>query len=445
VAFNQVMGNSIRLFGCQQWKDGTFPAASVIDVPCPKGDPGPPGNTPKGFDPPGELALARLDSFTAWWVIILDDYLRYTGDQKTVAALLPTARRAVQFFADHAPDGVLWKADNYGDKLAFNWHTPDKTAGIDAFGNEAYYGALRSLAQMERAVAHDEAAAKKLEERAAKVKAALFEKLWDPAAGAFLLNTDDTRRNHPADANAGALMFGLLTPDQARTVMNFLQKKLATPYGTATGEFADDPYMTRYVSPYILAVESLGRFRYGDGAGALKLIRTAWPHMLATGPGTPWEEIGMQGKPVNARPGTSITTGEMVDAAHAWSTAVPALSMFVLGVTPVADGYRYWSVKPTPVDLKWAQGDVPTPAGPITVRWMRGDGDSSFTLTMAAPKGTSGRVAVPLLQGARTIALDGQVAWQNEKPVDSIRAHRDGDSVVFDSIAEGQHTFAWAR
>jgi len=351
----------------------------------------------------------------------------------------------VQFFADHAPDGVLWKADNYGDKLAFNWHTPDKTAGIDAFGNEAYYGALRSLAQMERAVAHDEAAAKKLEERAAKVKAALFEKLWDPAAGAFLLNTDDTRRNHPADANAGALMFGLLTPDQARTVMNFLQKKLATPYGTATGEFADDPYMTRYVSPYILAVESLGRFRYGDGAGALKLIRTAWPHMLATGPGTPWEEIGMQGKPVNARPGTSITTGEMVDAAHAWSTAVPALSMFVLGVTPVADGYRYWSVKPTPVDLKWAQGDVPTPAGPITVRWMRGDGDSSFTLTMAAPKGTSGRVAVPLLQGARTIALDGQVAWQNEKPVDSIRAHCDGDSVVFDSIAEGQHTFAWAR
>src|SRR5262249_2878887 len=157
-----------------------------------------------------------------------------------------------------------------------------------------------------------------LEGRAEKVRAALLEKLWDPTVGALLLNTDDPRRNHPADANAGALMFGLLTPEQARSAMEFLQKRLSTPYGTATGEFSDDPYMTRYISPYILAVESLGRFRYGDGAGALRLIRTAWPHMLREGPGTPWEEIGMTGKPVNARPGTSITTGDLVDAAHAW-------------------------------------------------------------------------------------------------------------------------------
>lgn len=441
-AFREVMRNSIYLFSCLQGADGTFPAASVVDVPCPAVDAGPPKGPPPGFGPPGEVALARLDSFTLWWVIDLADYQRYTGDHQTVAALMPVARRALQFFAQHAPEGTLWRADNYDGKLAFNWHTPDKGIGIDAYGNEAYYGALRGLAQLERSVAHDDAAAKHLDEQADKVRAALFQKLWDPTAGAFLLNTENPRRNHSADANAGALWFGLLTPDQARSVMEFLHTRLATPYGTATGEFPDDPYITRYISPYMLAVESVGRFRYGDDAGALRLIRTAWSHMLEIGPGTPWEEIGMSGKPVNARPGTSITTGELVDAAHAWSTAVPTLSMFVLGVSPLADGYREWAIAPHPADLKWAQGEVPIPGGSLSVRWKRADQDSSFVLSIDAPSGTSGQVAVPLLHSPRTIAMDGRIVWQNDKAVSPATAHRDNDAVIFTGLT-GRHSFAW--
>ena len=441
-AFRAVLRNSIYLFSCQQAPDGTFPAASVVDVPCPAVDPGPPKGPPAGFEPPGEVALARLDSFTLWWVIDLADYQRYSGDRQTVAELLPVARRALQFFAKHAPEGALWRADNYDGKLAFNWHTPDKTTGIDAFGNEAYYGALRALARLERSVAHDEAAAKELDDRADKVRAALFQKLWDPTVGAFLLNTEDSRRNHAADANVGALWFGLVTPEQAHSVMNFLGTRLKTPYGTASGEFPDDPYMTQYVSPYVLAIESVGRFRYGDDIGALDVIRTAWSHMLEVGPGTPWEEIGMSGKPVNARPGTSITTGELVDAAHAWSTAVPALSMFVLGVRPLADGYREWAIEPHPADLQWAQGEVPSPAGSLSVRWKRGEHDSSFLLTVDAPDGTSGQVGVPLLRAPRTIAMDGRIVWQEEKAVSPATAHREGDAVIFTGIA-GRHTFAW--
>jgi len=443
-AFRDVMRNSIYLFSCLQGPDGTFPAASVIDVPCPAVAPGPPKGPPAGFGPPGEVALARLDSFTVWWVIDLADYQRYSGDRQTVAALLPIARRALQFFEKHAPEGTLWRADNYDGKLAFNWHTPDKGSGIDAYGNEAYYGALRALAQLERSVAHDDAAAKQRDARADKVRAALFEKLWDPTVGAFLLNTEDPRRNHPADANAGALWFGLLTPDQAHSVMELLHTRLNTPYGTATGEFPDDPYMTQYVSPYMLAVESVGRFRYGDDAGALNLIRTAWSHMLEVGPGTPWEEIGMSGKPVNARPGTSITTGELVDAAHAWSTAVPALSMFVLGVRPVTDGYREWAIEPHPADLRWAQGVVPIPGGSLSVRWKRGDQDSSFVLTADGPSNTSGQVAVPLLHSPRTIAMDGRIVWQNETTVGPAKAHRENDAVIFTGLT-GRHTFAWAE
>ncbi|MGW7752591.1 hypothetical protein ACWGK6_13720 [Streptomyces violaceusniger] len=39
------------------------------------------------------------------------------------------------------------------------------------------------------------------------------------------------------------------------------------------------------------------------------------------------------------------------------------------------------------------------PAGTMSVRWRRGAGHDSFVLTIRAPEGTSGRVAVPLLRG----------------------------------------------
>jgi hypothetical protein len=352
------------------------------------------------------------------------------------------ARRAIKFFEYHSPDGSLWRTDNYGGKPGFNWHTPDKAVGIDAYSNEAYYAALKGLADLERSVAGDETAAHALSERAEKVKAALIAKLWDDKAGAFLQNTENPRRNHTADANVGALLFEMVDDERAQRVMQFLYTKLATPYGTATGEFGDDPYMTQYISPYILSQEMLGRFRYGDGKGALNLIRIAWPHMQANGPGTPWEEIGMNGSPINARPGTSITTGELVDSAHAWSTAVPALSMYVVGASPVRDGYKYWSVHPHPVNLQWAQGDVPTRAGVLSVRWKRGQSNSSFKLTIAAPPNTSGDVVVPTFGKARDIAMDGKIVWRNGNPAPDVDAKGGKDGVTFANIS-GQHTFAW--
>lgn len=440
--YRQIVRDTINLFACQQDPDGTFPAASVIDVPCKLGDPGPADGSPEGFGAPGEAALARIDSFTAWWVVTLADYMRYTGDRAFVEPLLPVARRAVQFFIDHSQGSALWRADNYNGRLAFSWHTPDKAQGIDAYGNAAYYGALRGLAEMERSISKDNAAADALDKRAQQVRTDLIAKLWDPTAGAMILNSEDPRRDRTADANAGALLFGMLDEQRARSAMTHLEKKLGTQFGTANSEYTDNPYMSQYLSPYIMAQESLGRFHYGDGAGALRLIRTAWTHMLKAGPGTPWEEIATNGSATIPRAGTSLVDGDHVDMAHAWSTAVPALSMYVLGVRPVTDGYKEWIVEPQPVDLEWAQGDVPTPAGILSSRWQRGANDSSFTLTIEAPRGTSGQVSVPQLGAARTIAVDGTVVWTNGKAAGDLKAVLKGDRVVFTEVT-GTRTFSW--
>jgi len=76
---------------------------------------------------------------------------------------------------DHNAGGVLWKAGDYDKKLSFDWHPPDRLLGVDSFTNEVYYGALLSLASIERDVAHDPHAAELLEKRARRVKSELVD------------------------------------------------------------------------------------------------------------------------------------------------------------------------------------------------------------------------------------------------------------------------------
>ncbi|WP_084628567.1 alpha-L-rhamnosidase C-terminal domain-containing protein [Amycolatopsis nigrescens] len=436
--------NTLALFACQQHPDGSLPVSSRIDVPCGRADPGPPDGSPPGWEPPPITTLARLDSFTAWWVIGLADYHRYAGDPEFVRAMLPVARRAVQFLASRTAGGDLFVTDHYDNRWAINWHPPNTATGIDAYTNAAYYGALRALAGLERSVADDDTAARGLDDRAGRVRDALLARLWDPGAGAMVLNTQDPRRDHTADANIGPLLLGMFDQNQAREAMRFLGTALATPYGTKTSEHPADTnpqdtiHMTQFISPYLLANEALGRFRYGDGTGALRLIRTAWGHMLRTGPGTPWEQIQLDGTA-----GGAGTSGGSTGLAHAWSTAVPALSAHVLGAEPIADGYRTWRVAPHPVDLRFAQGDVPTPHGTLSVRWQRGEHDTSFRLTAVAPHGTTGTIALPLLGRDRDIALNGHIVWRAGQPAGRFAATREGDHVVFTGLS-GATTLAWS-
>jgi hypothetical protein len=70
---------------------------------------------------------------------------------------------------------------------------------------------------------------------------------------------------------------------------------------------------------------------------------------------------------------------------HAWS-ASPAfyLPSEVLGVRPVAPGFRKFSIAPHLGDLSWARGSVHTPHGPIFVEWRRKP-TGEIDLTWTAP------------------------------------------------------------
>ena len=79
----RILRDSLDVFTCQQYADGYLPAFSEIGVRCPRG---------AHLDSPLGLAVP-LGSYTAWWIVALGDYYRYSGDAAFAREQMPVMRR----------------------------------------------------------------------------------------------------------------------------------------------------------------------------------------------------------------------------------------------------------------------------------------------------------------------------------------------------------------
>ncbi|MFZ4484820.1 MAG: family 78 glycoside hydrolase catalytic domain [Chthoniobacterales bacterium] len=148
------------------------------------------------------------------------------------------------------------------------------------------------------------------------------------------------------------------------------------------------------------ALESLGM----DG-DVLDHIRRKWGYMLDHGATTTWESeealerhqglcFGFGGHPLNY------------------------LARTALGVVPLDPGYRRFSVRLVPHDLKQASGQIVTPYGLIGVEWQRAA--TAMTLKLTVPSGCEAVVGAPRLEDGATyehIQIDGTPAALSPRSV----------------------------
>ncbi len=138
------------------------------------------------------------------------------------------------------------------------------------------------------------------------------------------------------------------------------------------------------------------RARAGDVAGGLDLLRSYWGAMLDLGATSFWEHFdlawldGAKPSRMDELPGDlrdlHRTTGDHCyvglrhSLCHGWAggPAIWALD-HVLGVVPASPGFSTVRITPDLGGLAWAEGIVPTPHGPISIRLAQGK-DSQITL-----------------------------------------------------------------
>jgi hypothetical protein len=77
----------------------------------------------------------------------------------------------------------------------------------------------------------------------------------------------------------------------------------------------------------------------------------------------------------------------------------------------------------------------------IASRWELGD--DVFRLTVEAPDGTTGTVAVPTLGATRVIYRDGVQVWDGLAAVNGAVATASADGYVKFTGVTGSHTWAW--
>ncbi|MFB4309262.1 alpha-L-rhamnosidase C-terminal domain-containing protein [Actinomadura sp. GTD37] len=398
--------NSLSSLAAQQLPDGYMPAASLVGQH-------------------NQNELRTYGEYVTWFVSNMYDHWMYSGDRAYLDRWWPQLTKATAWLESvRAEDGA--------GLIGFAESGSCGHYGYSNCGHETYVNALyaRNLDQMAAmAKARGDASAATYADRAAVVKKAVNEQLWDEKAGAYRLSREIPGA-YPQDGNVAAVLSGIAGGDRAGRALAYLRANNWTGIGSLTvSQSTPNASIPPFYAPLPSGFEVDARLETGDASG-LELIRKFWGHQLAQDPGsTFWEHMQPDGSP-NLKQFSSL--------AHGWAAQpTTTLSTKVLGVRPTGPGYASWAVVPFTGDLKWAEGTVPTPHGDIAASWRRtGHG---FQLKVTAPRGTSGRLAVPVSASTRRVALDGRTVWAGGEATRP-GVSSDGVYVYVDGASAGRHT-----
>lgn len=376
-----------------------------------------------------------LLDYPLWWVVCSYDLFMYTGDVAYIRKYYKSIIRVLDDFYPSVTDpstGLITKgigvSGGYGD-YAFL-----PRSGPVTYYNALYVLALDNAASIATFLGEYKDDVARWTSRAKNVSIAINTHLFDTSVGAFYDSTTgrDGLLSHAQDGNSLSIISGVANHARAVSSLAYLSANNARPYGNVFFDNdALNPGYSQRVYAFMSYFEIEARFMTGLTDSALDEIRRLYGWMSSHDPGvTFWEGIGEGG---------SLYEGAYSSQAHGWATGiVPALTNFVLGVIPMAPGFKAWSVRPIPGDVTWARGQVPTLYGPISVDWRKATSHSQFQLRISSPVESSGEISVPVPDRSTPVYIDFVLAWDGTRALLNDAVHNDGYITL--QVSGGDHT-----
>ncbi len=319
-----------------------------------------------------------IPDFTLFWVLMLRDYLRYTGNVAKVRTMLGTMDRALECFANLRNENGLINATPYWSFV--DW-VPTWPNGIPEGGQYEpltvtclmYAAALKAAAEICLPMGRPERATE-YTRRAEEMIQSVKEHCYNASVGLF--KNTPTKDQFCQHTTLWAILSGAVTGIEAGELVD---RTFNAPVDVSACTFSMNHYMFR-------ALEMADRYAY-----APKLFE-GWQTMLDLHC-TSWCE----------------NPGQPRSECHGWSSApVYEFSAMVLGVYPTEDGYKSVRIRPHIQDLglTWAKGTIPTPDGQISVAW--GIKDGTFTIDVALPENTTMQATLEMPDG-KAYAIDHSI------------------------------------
>jgi hypothetical protein len=316
------------------------------------------GFAPCDYDP-------MLVSYTLYYLISVADFHHHSGDRPAAEALFPTVLKQLEVIARFTtPEGLInEKWPGWGTFL--DWSAMD-IGGVSSCNNAIYIRAHRETARLARALGMVDVA-RELEARAVSLAEAYRRAFWSADEGLFVDSLYDGKPSAVRSqlANVMAVWAGIVGEPEARALLAIIMDEsrllpmTSCNHRLKPGFTCQTGGLVRIGTPGsgFLLVQVL--FEFGLARKALAYLKANW--LPITRGGTYAEHFA---------------NDYDISYCHGWGAgAVVQLPAYVLGIRPVAPGWREIEIRPQCAGLDWAEGTVPTPHGDITVAWRKVGGE----------------------------------------------------------------------
>jgi alpha-L-rhamnosidase len=320
--------------------------------------------------------------YSLWWIISNDQFQRFFDDPVYLQREWPRLKSAVEFMEKQC-DASGYLVPRPGTWLFIDWGISKKKELTNVPLQALWFWALQSAAALADRTQHADDAVR-WRSRATTLAATLREKAWDAEAKGWKMHVEETGALS-RHANLLAVLSGLATEDQLPSIKQHLLANKLPPI----------------LTPFMGTLELTALARLGAYDAIPPRIEAFWGKQLDHGATTFWEQF---------KPGDlySMYSRPFANShCHAWASGPAAvLPAEILGIRPLADGWKRFSVAPHLGSLEWAAATVPAGAQNIEVEARRSP--AGLTLTVICSPGLSAEVTLPT---STELRANGVVIW----------------------------------
>lgn len=303
----------------------------------------------RGKDPVTSHINTIMD-YSFYWFMSIYDFYQYTGNKQIIEQLYPRMKSLMDFcLSRRDAEGMMQGLA--GDWVFIDWADFKMSkAGEVSFEQLLFCRSLETMALCANLM-NDAENAKTYTKLATDLKSKLFTAFWSDKANAFIHNRENGVMSTQVTpfTNIFAVLFGYL--DQNKT--NAVKENVLL-----------NPNALKITTPYMRFYELEALCALGEQKHVLKEIRDYWGGMIQQGATTFWEKYN----PAEKNPEMLAMYGRPFGKSlcHAWGASpIYLLGKYYLGVKPTSPGYKTYDVEPNLGDLRWMEGDVPTPNGRV--------------------------------------------------------------------------------
>ena len=305
-----------------------------------------------------QLAAAPMErkqidpTFNFFWIMMLEDYILYTGDTETVKPMLAGVFAIIEWFGRHLnKDGVVGVYE-YGKfidwvttwKNKFMIHDADKKP--TSISSLMYLYGLKSAERLFRRFGKNGLADDILSEYE-QLKVSVNKIFYDEKIGMYKDTYDGGYSEH---SQIWGVLSGALSGDAAKRCMQNSQKGFVNKCSYSYRYFRNRAYDKCNID------FSMDEF-LEDWKKMIILDATTWFEM-----------------PESSR-----------SDCHGWSSVpIYEFTNKILGIQPNDDSFKSVTINPHFYNLEYAKGSVPTPFGKIDVMWRKKD--NQYEINIVSPE-----------------------------------------------------------